>query len=523
MSEDDLHSVVDRLNIKYTNDPYMLTRLTSFIHNQLPNIMESIDLQRQQRVVRIETLNVEFDSFIKSFMTNNKYFYVSSTEKFFYYDGLHYKLYSEDGILYHILTSITNDRNLMSWKYKTKVSIMKRIKDNPLLSSVPESDTIQNVIMSLYPTFFSSKTAVKYFLTILGDNILKKRTDLIHLLPAYAKSFIRELNNFCQIHIGVNLMQSFRLKYHEHEYTNCRLVYMHETVKYENIWRNLFEEIGIDIISVAVHYSTRYDSSDEYILNNQDTVLQSYVSYLSTRTVTDLVNGFLGKYIVHDKTYGDTITWKNLQYLWKHFLNANKLPMVLFQTPLKNEVIRSLGENYIESSDTFQCIFSKYLPDIQRFIKFWDETMVEDDSESGLELEEIRSLYNKWGSHSISDEQIIDLIQYFYPNVNIENEKYIQDTRCSLWNKKKHLASVFTYIRKEWSDKSSDLTVYDAYLFYCKRYKKRKISEPISGLIVHKSYFENYVNHNLSAYIIEPGVISKSWFTIVPLDIYTLE
>jgi len=142
---------------------------------------------------------------------------------------------------------------------------------------------------------------------------------LIHLLPAYAKSFIRELNNFCQIHIGVNLMQSFRLKYHEHEYTNCRLVYMHETVKYENIWRNLFEEIGIDIISVAVHYSTRYDSSDEYILNNQDTVLQSYVSYLSTRTVTDLVNGFLGKYIVHDKTYGDTITWKNLQYLWKHF------------------------------------------------------------------------------------------------------------------------------------------------------------------------------------------------------------
>jgi hypothetical protein len=299
---------------------------------------------------------------------------------------------------------------------------------------------------------------------------------------------------------------------------------MHETVKYENIWRNLFEEIGIDIISVAVHYSTRYDSSDEYILNNQDTVLQSYVSYLSTRTVTDLVNGFLGKYIVHDKTYGDTITWKNLQYLWKHFLNANKLPMVLFQTPLKNEVIRSLGENYIESSDTFQCIFSKYLPDIQRFIKFWDETMVEDDSESGLELEEIRSLYNKWGSHSISDEQIIDLIQYFYPNVNIENEKYIQDTRCSLWNKKKHLASVFTYIRKEWSDKSSDLTVYDAYLFYCKRYKKRKISESISGLIVHKSYFENYVNHSLSAYIIEPGVISKSWFTIiVPLDIYTLE
>ena len=514
MSENDIHSVVDRLHAKYANDPYMLTRLSSFINIQLPNIMESVDAQRQQRAVRTETLNLEFDSFVKSFMTNNKYFYVSSTEKFFYYDGMHYKLYNEDGILHHILTSITNDRNLMSWKYKTKVSIMKRIKENPLLSSVPESSTIQHVIMSLYPNLFSSKTAVKYFLTILGDNILKKKTDLVHLLPGYAKSFIRELNNFCQINIGVNLMQSFRLKYHEHGYTNCRLVYMHETVKYENIWRNIIEEIGIDIICVAVHYSMRYESSDEYISNSQDTVLQSYVSYLSTRTVSDLVNGFTSKYIAHDKTSGGTITWKNFQYLWKHFLNANKLPMVLFQVPLKNELMRSLGENYIESTDTFQGIFSKYLPDIQRFLQFWDETMIEDESESGLELEEIRYLYNKWGSHSISDEQIIDLIQYFYTNVNVESDKYIQETRCSLWNKKKDLECVFSDIRTEWPDKTSDFTIYDAYLFYCKRYKKRKSSEGGCGLIVHKSYFENYAYQNLSAYIVEPGVISKSWFTI---------
>ncbi len=512
MSENEMFSVVEKLQTKYANDPYMLTRLTNFIQNQLPNIMETMDMQRQQRAVRIETLNVEFDTFVKSFMTNNKYFYVSSTEKFFYYDGLHYRLYNEDGILYHILTTITNDRNLMSWKYKTKVSIMKRIKENPLLTSVPESNTIQSVIMSLYPTFFSSKRAVKYFLTILGDNILKKKTDLIHLLPPYAKSFIRELNNFCQINIGVNLMQSFRLKYHEHEYTNCRLVYIHETVKYENIWKNIIEETGIDIICVAVHYSTRYDSSDDYIANTQDSSLQSYVSYLSVRTVSDLVGGFIGKYIVFDKTSGGIITWKNLQYLWKHFLNVNKLPMVLFQTPLKNELMRVLGENYIEATDTFQGIFSKYLPDIQRFIQFWDETMIEDETETGLELEEIRYLYNKWGSHSINDEQILDLIQYFYPNVIIENEKYIQEIRCSMWNKQKDLSCVFADIRSEWPDKNSDFTIYDAYLFYCRQYKKRKATE--SGLIVHKSYFENYANHNLSAYIVEPGVISKSWFII---------
>ena len=103
--------------------------------------------------------------------------------------------------------------------------------------------------------------------------------------------------------------------------------------------------------------------------------------------------------------------------------------------------------------------------------------MIEDESESGLELEEIRHLYSKWGSHSISDDQILDLIQYFYPNVNVEGEKYIQEIRCSLWNKQKDLANVFADIRSNWPDKTLDFTVYDAYLYYCRRYKKRKTAE----------------------------------------------
>ena len=513
MEKNDIVSVVEKLQTKYESDPYMCVRFQNFICNQLPNILESMALHRQQRVVRTETLTLEYDSFIKAFMNTNKYFYVSSTEKFFYYDGFHYKPYSEDGILHHILTTITNDRSLMSWKYKTKMSVMKRIKENPLLTTVTDSCTIQNVIMSLYPTFFNSKTSVKYFLTILGDNILKKKTDLIHLLPPYTKSFIRELNNFCQISIGVNLIQSFKLKYHEHDYSNCRLVHVNETVKYENIWRNMIDEIGIDLLCVAVHYSTRYDCSDDFITNSQDEQVQSHVFYLKTRTVSDLVGGFVSKYIKVDKTSNVSVTWKNIQYLWKHFLSANKLPMVLFQAPLKNELLRFLGENYNESTDTFQGVFSKFLPDIQRFLEFWDETMIEDETESGLELEEIRHLFNKWGSHSINDEQIIDLIQYFYPNVNIENDKYIQEVRCSLWDKKTDIKNAFDNIRSEYPDKTVDFTIYEAYLFYCKRYKKRKASGIIdSGLIVHKSYFENYATNNLAEYIIEPGIVSKSWF-----------
>lgn len=512
MEKNELVGSIEALYSKYSNDPYMSVRFQNFICNQLPNVLENMANQHQQRVIRTEELSAEFDTFVSTFMNKNQYFYISSTEKFFYYDGVHYRPYSEDGILHHILTSITNGRSLMSWKYKTKMSIMKRIKENSLFTSIPESDTIQNVIMSLYPTFFSSKTAAKYFLTILGDNILKKKTDTIHLLPPYAKAFIRELNNFCQINVGANLFHSLKLKYHEHDYSNCRLVHMNETIKYENIWRNMIDEIGIDIICVAIHYSLRYENSDDFIADSQDENLKSHVLYLRDRTAGDLVGGFISNYITFDKTTS-TITWRNLQYLWKHFLNSKKLPMIIFQTNLKQELTKALAANYMEDSDTFNGVFSKFMPEIQNFTQFWDENMVEDANEHGLEVEEIRRMFYKWGNNSITDEQIIDLIQYFYPNVIVENDKYIQEIRCSLWDKQKSIKNVFDEIKSEWPDKENDLSIYDAYLYYCKRYKKRKVNGASDlGLIVHKSYFEDYVVRHFADYIIGPGILSKTWF-----------
>ena len=67
---------------------------------------------------------------------------------------------------------------------------MKTIKENSLLDSVPESITIQNVINALYPTLFSTKCAAKYFLTVLGDNMLRKNNNHIHYVPLYSKTFI---------------------------------------------------------------------------------------------------------------------------------------------------------------------------------------------------------------------------------------------------------------------------------------------------------------------------------------------
>ena len=542
-------SIITELYSKYETDPYMSLRTHNYICNQLPNVFNNMMTTHKNRMQRTEELTCGQDNFIKSFLQNNQYFYVNSIDKFFYYNNFNYKPYSEDEILYHILTSITQNRNIMSWKYKTKTSIMKRIKENSLLTSIPESETIQNVLLSLYPAFFNTKCEAKYFLTIIGDNILKKQSQLIHFLPSSSKLFIRELNNICQNNLGINLLQTIKFKYHEeHEYSNCRMLHFNETIKYEKLWKPILQKLDVDLLCVASHYSTRYESSDEFIINSQNHQLKNDVFYLKEKSIDELVSNFIKEYInvcvqkpimnswdeLREQCYSDRelgvpnssssssnisssnsgISWKNLQYLWKHFLQSKRLPRVIYQASLKNILIQKLG-NYSEETDFFKNIFSKFLPEIQKFLQFWEETMVEDTNESELEIEEISYLYNTWDNKTLTNDgigcpQILELIQYFYPTIEIENEKYIQKIRCSLWDKHSDIQLSLDDMKSDNISNNyiEDISIYDAYSLYCKHHK-RKIR--FNRFVTSKSYFEKYVYEHLNSFICENGFISKQW------------
>ena len=517
-------SIITELYSKYETDPYMSLRTHNYICNQLPNVFNNMMTTHKNRMQRTEELTCGQDNFIKSFLQNNQYFYVNSIDKFFYYNKLYYKPYSEDEILYHILTSITQNRNIMSWKYKTKTSIMKRIKENSLLTSIPESETIQNVLLSLYPAFFSTKCEAKYFLTIIGDNILKKQSQLIHFLPGSSKLFIRELNNICQNNLGINLLQTIKFKYHEeHEYSNCRMLHFNETIKYEKLWKPILQKLDVDLLCVASHYSTRYENSDEFIINSQNHQLKNDVFYLKEKSIDELVSNFIKEYLkINERTsvYGSGtvsnsgISWKNLQYLWKHFLQSKRLPRVIYQASLKNSLIQKLG-HYSEETDFFQNIFSEFLPEIQKFLQFWEETMIEDINESELEIEEISYLYNTWSNKTLTNDgigiqQIFELIQYFYPTIEIENEKYIQKIRCSLWDKHSDIQLSLDDMKSGYiaNNYIEDISIYDAYSFYCKHHN-RKIR--FNQFVTSKSYFEKYVYEHLNLFICENGFISKRW------------
>ncbi len=501
-----IHETVQRLCEKYADNPYLAPKFQHFICNQLETMMDQIDKSHQERVQRIEDLTSEQYSFIESFMFHNKYFYHPTTETFFHYDGLNYVELGEDDVLYNVLTTISRDRSIMSWKHKTKVSIMKRIKDSHIYQTIPESETIQTVLRTLHPAVFKTKAEAKYFLTIIGDNILSSRSErkdpaCIHIVPASMKPLLHKINVISQMLFGANSCSSFKHKYHaDHNYANIRIL--------NGQSGNNDDIVSINLLCVACHYSARYQSSEQYLLKycNDDATING-ITYLKTMTPEVLIRMFISDYIfvtpsniklslgasvVSDMQIKPTvITWKNMQYLWKHFLDTKNIPNVVFATKFKSQVIETLEKFYIQDEEVFAGIYSKHLPSVCKFLQFWDETVVQDEDELELETSEIATLFKLWlegrgdSRINMSEKQVMDILNFFYPDVETEGDKFVYKVKCSLWDKQME-------VRMATVDQEN-VSSFDAYVNYCSWKRGQNKNLPVAS----KQYFDKLKETNV--------------------------
>lgn len=487
--------IVSDLFEKYKDEPYMLNRMHQYICNRLPKIFESFKTNYDINQIYEEEMQNNQDTFIQNFFNDNTYLYHSTTGTFFYYDHIHYKYYSEDDILHHVLSSISKNRQLISWKKSTKIQMMVKIRQNHLLKSIPNSETIQFVLELLTP-FFKSKIETKYFLTILGDTVLKKNQGLFHFISPKSKQFLRELEHLSQQNLGLHSTSTFKCKYYDHEYKNCRFVPIQDNIGCENIWLSFLKEYFIDIICVASHYSIRYENSDSFVLStiNNERELSSYTFFLKDKMPQDIVQQFIQEYleIIPDERPNElvgTINWKNMFYLWKHFLDQHQLPIIIFQQNFKDILINKLLGNYDKMVDSFHKVYSKYIPSIQQFLQFWGETISFGGEEDIYEIEEMLSLYKKWNPtiSNMNERQLLDLITYFYPMTDIKENKYVHSIHCSLWDKT-------VDIRKAIENYSGKGSIYQIYEYYCKLQKES------NAMIVSKQYFEKYMSLHISEY-----------------------
>jgi DNA-binding Xre family transcriptional regulator len=515
---DCINTITELLEL-YKDNEYMIQRIKTHIFNYLPNILENEMKIHEERKNRNTYLSNEQQLFIQIFLNKNKYFYLPNNNFFYEYNGDKYLIIKEDDIIHKLLSSISKERVLLQWKHKTKTNIIKQIKERNLFCSIPETDTIQNVLNVLYPSFFYSKNSAKYFLTIIGDNILKKNQQLIFLVSQNMKQFLIELDNVGISSIGNNnTTHNFMTKYHEnHNYENCRLIKINENFS-NDVWRELLKKIGLDLLCVAAHYSKRYENSDKFIENKSDEELKNYSYYLKNSTPSSILEEFCNKYIIY--TPDCNMEWKNLHFVWKQFLYTSQLPNIIYSNSLKN----LLKEKYIfdEQLDSFIGITSKYLPIHSDFIKFWEKTMYSDANQlfdNEIEVDEIFSLFKLWikqekdgqfmTNKQISEENIIKILKHFYPGVEIIEDKYILNICSSLWCKVKDIKNFFCYM-KEFIINEYKLPLIsfdDTYNHYYKFCNNNSIK-----LIVSKRYFEKYLYYELSDHIVYEKFIETKCF-----------
>lgn len=518
MNDTDCITTITSLLEKYKDNEYMIQRIKNHIINYLPNTLENELKQYEQRISRNNYLTNEQQIFIQVFLSKNQYFYLPNNNLFYEYNGEKYLIIKEDEITHKLLSSISKERVLLDWKHKTKTNIIKLIKERSLFSSIPETDTIQNVLNVLYPSFFSSKNAAKYFLTIIGDNILKKNQQLIFLVTQQMKQFLNEIDNISSASIGNNnTTHNFMTKYHEnHSYTSCRLIKINENVSNE-VWREMLKKIGLDFLCIAVHYSKRYENSDIFIENKSDEELKMYTYYLKNTTQNAIIDDFYNKYIIESTECN--IEWKNLHFVWKQFLSNENLPNVIYSNSLK-QLLKEKYQ-YSEATDSFMCITSKYVPVYSDFIKFWDSTIHSDndDNDNEIEVDEMSQLFKVWTkeqknetlltSGNISEENIVKILKHFFPNIEIIEDKYILNISSNMWNKRKDIEDAIEFMKVHIKNqhKLALISFDDVYNYYYKFCNLHCLKN-----IVSKRYFEKYLYYKLSHHIVYEKFIETEWF-----------
>ena len=523
--------VVKCLCEKYAEDEFMLGKLTAHIA-QLPAVMDAANQVRDDKEQRKKTLLTASDDFIEQFLNESpQYYYNPSVELFFVYDAdaeCNYSVINEDDILHPILTKISCNRELMPWKYKIKNQVLRRIKDRDLLSSIPESQTIQRALNMLCPALFRTRDCAKYFLTVLGDVLLKKTvlisdiaisdsaisdsaiSDVAGVEPIYiatpkARQFIKGLSQECSTMFGTSLLSAFKFKFYEYAFSECRLLDMNDVAM--DAFSPPFKHRLIDIFCVAAHYSQRYDNAESF-LNKQckDTVTHHRVLYLKHHAEDQLIAKFVATCEPSPQS-NMSISWKNMMYLWKVFLEEERIPNVFFAHALKARLMQHLP-NYSETSDSFLQLTSKHLPLVARFKDFWTQTIaVNPNDEDELEIDEFTMLFKQHHhqqlqqvaqpspqlqSHNHNDATFLGLIRHFYPDVVIENDKHLMHVSCALWDKRGDVLAAI----QECSDSATmQPTSYKAYELYCQQQRlKCKNTVGPHHLIVSKKYFEKIYN-----------------------------
>lgn len=511
-------STISDLFTLYNDSDFIKNKMVHYITEQMPKTLETMKIDHEAKTKRRLFLEIEKEKFICKFLNEHKFFYISCTNNYVRYKNNNFIVVSEDNVQHEVLTKISSAKTLMEWKYKIKSEIMKEIKlTNFIKTPIPESETIQNIISNLSPTLFSSKEWVKYFLTIVGDNILKKNNTLIHFIDPSIKNILNLINDQVTKYFStsINATESLKLKYHQHNYKDCRIVDVNKisVLNYKQIEQYIKNNF-LNFIAVSVHYSVKHTNSDAFIKNNHKalSILQKRVFYLNHNSIDDITNSFMVKYIMITNMPNKTLCWNDILFMWKHYLDTLNLPNIIFHNDLKTIFENKL--TYDNDKKVFLNCLSYFLNLIEEFKTFWNETILTNKPNDELEVEELEFLFynwckkeehNDWMSKS-SNFDVIDTIRYFYKTITILDDKYIQGVQSKQWNKTQVIRDfLINFKNKNAKEKNSKPIAFDnIYKEYCKCQNNH--------LVCSKQYFNKKIVTIIDVKHIDENIVLSSYW-----------
>jgi hypothetical protein len=415
-----------------------------------------------------------YDDIVKYFFENNCYYYNSTTNLYVEYTN-NYKFINENNMLHSILTFISKYQDIYlltsNQKQALKTKIQKKIKDRSIYDTIPESITLQNLISFLYPNIFIERNIAKYFMITLGDIILKK-TDLFYFIPNYIKPLISMINKSLSMYFyTINLGNHYKYKYSDHDTDKSRVI------PFNNIninHYNIDSAFIINLICCSIHYSNRYENGDNFldkiISIDLNTIRPIY--WIKATTKDHLIDSFIDDYLYTKDGY--KISEKDMLFLWKSYIKKHNYINIFTK---HCDIIAHIASK-IKYNIFFTNVGSHYLPYVQNFKDFWVKYIYSD--EGNYEINELFTLFvEQYNIKNINENNMYDLIHYYYPEVKIE-DKFIQNIGCVLWNKKK---DVLDFLETHTHNKDQSINLYS---MYCSEYKDKKR--------VSKNYFMNILN-----------------------------
>ena len=553
-------------NAAIPGNDHILERIHAYVKTQLPQSIKNYQTAHTERETRKQSLALVADEITETFLNKTKYFYSPHSELYFTYNNqVRYSLINEDEIHHRILaftseasgalgacassagypnkstnqstngatasavgcasasTSATISTSIStSIKYKIKNRIIKSIQGRDILSSIPESRTIQNVIGHIYPALFRTRDHAKYFLTILGDVLLKKTAPLIYFVPLIAKEFIKDLGGECYGLFGStanSFSTAFKFKYYEHQYNDCRVVDIQIQTPPASLLRLShmpdLKSAVIDLFCVAAHYSHRFGSADDFLrLHCKTPEVSAHAWFLRNRTDQQVIKEFID-YATEPASSEHEISMTNMLYLWKMYLSEFRLPSMFFAATLRMKLAEYACDaaGGLPAADVFPNRTSKYLPVVSQFRRFWSEYCFTDDREIELEIDELSTLFNEYSTAvtaaSVSDATLIGMLRHFYPDIIIEDDKYILNVGCKLWDKNTEINDYLEQFKQQCiaNNHSFPQPLYNAYEYYC-----GKCYSTAKRRIISKRYFEKYFMEEYANYIDENGMITIKWW-----------